>query len=404
MEIQMSKGRSILFLIALFLTTIASAGELVIMPITNNFYQYFPESTNVVNFILSGPSLIMILMSLLVPYVIKLIGQKNTLLAGCVLFTVSGILGLQILEIPYIILWRMVNAISQAIVNVTAIVIITSVYTDQQKCATITGLYTAVLSLTCALMSAASGFLAAQTWTNAFFTYWAGVPMIILAILFIPKLKKTESPDSGVEIEQVNKSKEPMGTKFWIYVGVMTFYYISYCVPAYFSSVYIAEHNLGTEALSGMALSVANIAAMLSGLIFGFIFSKGKNKTAMYAYLLLAISIALMYFFPSRAMVLIGNFIAGSTMSVIYAFSFTFAPSLVPESKKERAISVVTALSVSGQFVATYFVTWLMGSVFKTELVTPIYIVPAVIMVAAGIIEGLSRTKDSAGIKDSVGI
>lgn len=403
MEIQMSKGKSILFLGSLFLTTIASVGELVIMPITYNFYQFFPENTAAVNFIISGPMLIMIVMSLLVPYMIKLIGEKNTLLTGCVLFTVSGILGLQILSLPYIILWRIVNAISQAMVNVTALVIITNVYNNEQKRATITGLYSAAMALFAASMSAASGFLASQTWTNAFLLYWAGVPMIIFAILFIPKLKKTESPNTEVKIEKTNKLKEPMGATFWIFTAIMASFYICYCVMAYFSSVYVAEHNLGTATFAGIVVSVANIASMLSGLFFGFIFSKVKNKIAMYSYLVLAIAIALMYFFPSSAIVLIANFIAGAVMNAVYAFSFTFGPSLVPESRKERAIATVQAVSGAGQFGATYFATWLMASVFKTEFLTPVLIVPAVIMVAAAIIEGVSRKIDKEQMLDAAG-
>jgi MFS family permease len=387
MNKELSGSKQALFIAALLLSTIIVDGELIIIPITYNFYEAFAGQQAAVNFIISAPMLLMIFVSLLVPYIVRLIGKKPTILTGCILFTLSGVMGLRIPSIPYIIAWRIVNAISQGLVGVSAMMYISETFTDSNKRASITGFYTTAMSLIAMILSALSGFLASQRWTNSFNLYWLGLPVILMVIFFVPNSKKEDSSEETVSAKNtVDKQKTSMGIHFYIFIFVLLAFYISYCVPVYFASVYIAEHQLGNETFAGIATSVSNVASMLSGLLFGKI-SAAKNKTAVFAFIVLAVGISLMYFFHTKAMELVACFIIGSTMALIYSFSFSQLPNIVPADKIDRAVSIVQAISGAGQFIATYFVTWLMGGVFKTDLVTPVLIVPIIIMIVMAVVE-----------------
>ena len=59
MSIQMSRARRWLFYLAIMLTNIVILGDTVIVPITYNLYQAYPDQTWAVNFIISGPPLIL---------------------------------------------------------------------------------------------------------------------------------------------------------------------------------------------------------------------------------------------------------------------------------------------------------------------------------------------------------
>ena len=385
----MSKPKRILFLLAIFLTNIAACGELIITPITYNIYEAFPGQTMACNFIISAPMLIMIVVSLIVPKIINILGKKNTLLLGTILFTASGILTVAINSIPFIICMRIINAIGQAIVNVDAMTLIADAYPDDQKRGTITGYYSAFMGLLSAVLSAISGSLAAISWTNAFFTYWAGVPMIILVFLCIPYMNDTKEEVQNTE----TKSHESYGRKFIIYCITLALFFICYCIPVYFGSVYIQENALGNEAFSGLVSSVCSIAGMLAGLGFGFIYSKSKKYTGFISYLLLAIVLLLLYIKASAALLMICMFVAGFVMNLVYSFGFSYALTLVPESKTSGAIAILQAVSGCGQFAATYVVTFLMG-ILNTDLVKPILIIPAVVAIIIALVEFVCRKSE----------
>ncbi|WP_343309919.1 hypothetical protein, partial [Blautia celeris] len=59
MDKEMTRGRALLFLISLFLTNVAVMADMVIIPAGNGLYETF-QNDAAVNFILSGPSFIML--------------------------------------------------------------------------------------------------------------------------------------------------------------------------------------------------------------------------------------------------------------------------------------------------------------------------------------------------------
>ncbi|MDO4287993.1 MAG: hypothetical protein Q4C55_02285, partial [Eubacterium sp.] len=64
-------SKVLLFIIAIMLTNIVVMADLAIYVITNDLYTAFPQNVNVVNFIVSGPALILALSSLLTPFMLK---------------------------------------------------------------------------------------------------------------------------------------------------------------------------------------------------------------------------------------------------------------------------------------------------------------------------------------------
>mgnify|MGYP000706602887 CR=1 FL=1 len=64
MDKEMTRGRALLFLISLFLTNVAVMADMVIIPAGNGLYETF-QNDAAVNFILSGPSFIMLFSAML---------------------------------------------------------------------------------------------------------------------------------------------------------------------------------------------------------------------------------------------------------------------------------------------------------------------------------------------------
>lgn len=90
MRVEMSKTKRTLCLVALMLTNLAVMADLVIIPIISTFYQNYGDHMNLVNFIVSGPALIIVVTSLLAGWMSKHMDKKIVLLIGAVLFTIGA--------------------------------------------------------------------------------------------------------------------------------------------------------------------------------------------------------------------------------------------------------------------------------------------------------------------------
>ena len=71
MAIEMTKGKKILFLVALMMTTFVTMGDNLLYPITSNIYGEFYENIGLTNYVVSGPLLLIFVVSLIAPAFLK---------------------------------------------------------------------------------------------------------------------------------------------------------------------------------------------------------------------------------------------------------------------------------------------------------------------------------------------
>ena len=88
MRVEMTKIKRTLCLIALMLTNLAVMNDLVIIPIISSFYQNFGDHMGLVNYIVSGPALIIVFTSLLASWLCRKLDKKVVLIAGALFFPV----------------------------------------------------------------------------------------------------------------------------------------------------------------------------------------------------------------------------------------------------------------------------------------------------------------------------
>ena len=89
MDKEMTRGRALLFLISLFLTNVAVMADMVIIPAGNGLYETF-QNDAAVNFILSGPSFIMLFSAMLCGKLMQYLSKKKILIGAMILFAVSA--------------------------------------------------------------------------------------------------------------------------------------------------------------------------------------------------------------------------------------------------------------------------------------------------------------------------
>lgn len=383
MKVEMSKTKRTLCLVALMLTNLAVMNDLVVIPVISNLYTEFADHMGLVNYIVSGPALIIVITSLMASYLCKKLDKKVVLIAGAVFFVVGALGGVLIINPYYMAFMRTLVGIGAGIEQVVAVSMIADVYEDENERAKVTGYYNATMSFVGIAYSYLAGVLAnTGAWQNAFKCYWAAIPMLVFLFLFVPSVK----PNAGEKTTQ-KAAKEPLGFRFWaLEISWFIANLLFGATVLYYVAVYVAENNLGDAAFTGTATSVKQIVGFILCLFFGGIYSKLKRHTITVSYFIAAVTLIIMVVSPSKFCAVVIATICGCCYKLVFSYMYAHGFSLVPSSRIDDSVGITTAVYGIGTFFSTYFATWLM-KIMNTDRVTETWMVAAVLFVILGVIE-----------------
>lgn len=372
---EITKTKRLLALVAIFSSTIVVMADLVITPVIGMIYGYYPDHMGAVNFIVSGPMLILVIASLLTPLLFKVMDKKLVFILGSAIFTIGAICGVIVDSPLYICFTRSLVGIGEGVVNVVGVAYIADLYQDEVSRNRITGFYNAAMSIAGMVLSYFGGVLASGgVWLNVYKLYWIAVPMLILVILFIPSVKP-EKRTEGSNVKKTAEKMEPLGWRYWFMS--ICWLFVNVLLGAsilYYLSSYIFENNLGDSVFSGLCISVKSVCGILICVGFGWIMTKCKRYTSTICYAVAVVTLLIMALFPSKFMALVIGTICGLTFKILFSYNYAHGFSIVPASRTDDAVSITTAVYGAGSFLCTYFATWLM-SVMHSETVTPTWFV-----------------------------
>ena len=394
MKIEMSPAKRVLCLITIMLTNIAVMADLVIIPIISNLYQTFPDHVGYVNYIISGPMLIVVGSSLLATVLMKKLSKKVVIVTGGLIFSGGAVFGAAVSDPAFMAAMRTLVGVGQGLVNVVAVSLIADLYDDENVRARITGYYNASMSFVAILFSYLSGVIAQSSgWQSSFLCYWAAIPMLIMMFLFIPSIKQTDQTPAAAAASP-KAAREPFGWRYWSMASSWFLLNVMFgATVLYYISPYIVENNLGDSAFTGLATSIKSIVGFIICLGFGAIYAGLKRQTNTICFLIAAASIFLMILFPSKFAAVVLATIAGCAYKVSFSYVYARGFQIVPASRRDDAVAVTTAIYGIGSFLSTYFASWLMG-VMHVDRVTNMFIVPVVIFVLLAVFEVITAAKE----------
>ncbi len=273
-----SKTKRTLALVAIFFSTLAVMADLAITPVIGMIYGYYPDHTSAVNYIVSGPMLVLVAASLITPLLTRRFNKKTVFIAAAVIFSIGAIFGAAADDPLYI----------------------ADLYENPQDRNKITGFYNAAQSLMGMILSYAAGMLAANgIWMEVYKLYWLSIPMLILVILFLPSVK----PNTQVAAaKEEKKAKEAIGWRYWYMSAI--FFIANILLGAtilYYLSSYIFENNLGDSSFAGLSTAVKSVVGILIGIVYGVIAKKLGRWTSTVSYAIAGITLLLLIWFPGQA-------------------------------------------------------------------------------------------------------
>lgn len=362
MNKEMTKGRALLFLISLFLTNVAVMADMVIIPAANGLYGTF-HNTGAVNFILSGPSFIMLFSAMLCGKLMEYLSKKKILIGAMILFALSAILGGAVENVYYVLTMRILVGVSMGFVNAAAMALIAEVYVDEDKRGTIMGIFNATMAGTGAVVSLIAGVFAVRSWQEVFKVYWIAVPVIVMMFFFIPLTPpeghQSKSEETGGPVNHPYLPRQVM-------LMVSCFAYnLIYAVIYYQVSVLVAEQGYGNESTAALLSALGTVGSCILCILFGALYSRLKRATIILGYVGLCLSYLMLYLANGPVMAGIACTLCGASYGYGFSYFFLRCTVVVPKEKVSSSISMTTAIGGLGMFLSTYACTMLqklMGS------------------------------------------
>ena len=376
MENRKVSGLTPIAMAALCLCNFAYMADLVIIPIGDAIFSAYPDApTWLLNFILSGPQLIMVVSMLLGTVLMKRFSKRSIILAGFAVFTVSSCLGAAADSAPYIAVMRAVTGFSGGMCTPVALSLINETYCDDpEKGGAMVGYFNSTNALFGLLMSVSAGLLGAAHWQNAFRVYLAAIPMLILLFIFLPKSGapvKAESAVSGSSQEKI-PWKQFAPILLAVLAGAVL---VNAC--NYLSSVYIAEKALGDSSYSGIFTAVITLSTTVISALFGTLYKHLRRYSGAAMFVLTAVCYLVLYTAAGKAAALLGAVLNGMAYGFLASYYAAVITEFVPASQMGTATPLVLAGLGIGSFLSTYFVYAMMSLLGKSEVsaVFPLFVV-----------------------------
>lgn len=390
MSVKMSRAKTILFVIAVWITSFSVMWQMSEVVIINNLYEVFPDQTGVVTTILSWPALITALASLLAGWWMKKVSSKVELIIADILMF-FGVVAAVGSNVYWLAICSFIMAFGAGFANTAGMAILSQVFLDEKTRSSQMGYYNAVMAVFGVGITILSGVLAVNGWQMVFNVYWFAVVMLIFTILFIPNIRP-EAQSQPAEAESSDQGQKKFGAKFWIFFISMFFFFMSYCAFFSYISVYISENNLGDTVFIGNCSSLTTVGSTVASILFGIMYQKMHRKISL-LYIILPLVIYFWAFAaPGRTVCIIFALLYGFSYGGVYTLIYAYAAEIVPPESNSFAMGLMTFHASIAITVGANIFAALMG---KMGTITATYPVAIGMLVIALVIEVCANIRES---------
>lgn len=365
------KTNYLLFSLAIVLTKFASMGDFAIYPITNEFYTLFPGQEALVNYIISGPQLLIMVMAFLVPLMARKFSKKQMIVLASAAFGLGSLLSVVIPNAVVIALGRTLVGVSQGILGVAAVTIVSDVFLDPDRQARYVGIYNAGGNAAAMLLSLGAGALAEYGWQKPFLLYLIAVPMVLSAVFFLPETEDRTGRTTAGQTREFTS----LPLEFWMITLAGGVFSMLRTIVMYYMSSYAAENNLGGSGAAAAAASMAQLFAFVGAMSFTLVYSRIRRWIMPLACGVMAAAFILWCLTSGAATVYAVYCLACGSSGLFMSYCYAHTLSIVPAGRVNTATAILSAACGVAAFVPTYLITALMKCC-GVSAVTPVLVIP----------------------------
>lgn len=340
-------------------------------------------STATVELIVTIPSLSGIFVPLLAGFIEKITGKKLLALIGLGVTAICGIIPVFTGNYALILFSRIMVGVGIALLTPLSVSYITDIY-DEERANELLGYRNSFINIGSTVLLFLAGYLIKISWHSAYWVFALALIPFLMTLFWIPKRFDNYSVTVGENVDQ-QKIKQTTNWEiigYAILFGIMQISYmgINLKVPSY-----IVNNHIGDSSTGSFILSLLPIAAIVSGLLYKYIYHAWqKNTTAISATIAgvaLGATLLLRNAYLIGACVMIAGFFWGIMnphMTELFALSS-------PKGSMTLSTSIVIfGINVGGTFAP--FIFQFLGSSFHNNSPEMGLLVSSIIWIAFGVI------------------
>lgn len=238
---------------------------------------------------------------------------------------------------------------------------------DEDAVRVISGQQTSFINIGGIIMSILGGLLADMIWFGGYLTFYFGVPIIILCIIYLPtkaRIQEAAAVEASSGAPAEDKSKFNWNVAFY---GFCIFFFMMCSnVSGPNLSVYVIDQlKIGTSSTTGYISAVQMLGGACSGMLFSKLSSKLRDYMIPMAFLTLCIGFTVLGTASSLVMIFIGAFLTGSAMSMCMPQCMFSISLYVDEHSSTFANAISSSIAPSlGGFLSPVIFTPLTTALF----------------------------------------
>lgn len=340
-------------------------------------------STATVELIVTIPSLSGIFVPLLAGFIEKITGKKLLALIGLGVTAVCGIIPVFTGSYALILFSRVMVGVGIALLTPLSVSYITDIY-EEERANELLGYRNSFINIGSTVLLFLAGYLIKIGWHTAYWVFALALIPFLMTLFWIPKKFDNYSVMVGEDVDQqkIHQTTNWQIIGYAVLFGIMQISYmgINLKVPSY-----IVNNKIGDSSTGSFILSLLPIAAIVSGLLYKYIYRAWKKNTtaisATIAGIALGATLLLRNAYLIGACVMVAGFFWGIMnphMTELFALSS-------PKGSMTLSTSIVIfGINIGGTFAP--FIFQFLGSFFHSDSPELGLIVSALIWIVFGVI------------------
>ena len=317
------------------------------------------------------PNIGIVIGLLISPFLIKLIGEKPTIIIGLLITLLAGTFPMYATAYMPILISRFLIGAGIGLFNSLAVSLIPQFYSsNEEKLATMVGYQNVMGSLGAAVASFLISWLLTISWHAAFAIYFLVIPVLILFVLFVP-LPSSKQPLN--KQGAARKEKQTINKKVILISILMFFIFLFYMPMSFKIPALVVQEKLGTVSEVSALTGVLNLVGIPIGASFGFFFKRLHDKIFPLGFSLVALGFFLIALAGNFLMLSGGCLILGVGFGLGVPYMYNWLDWSAPENSINLATTIVLVLVNIGCAISPMIINAITPSAKMGLLISAIF-------------------------------
>lgn len=324
--------------------------------------QEFPDIGTVwIQLLVTGPVILQIPTGLLASWLSTKFSKRSLILFSILLYIFCGVVPFFLRSFWPILVLRILYGAAVGLGPTVAGSVTFQVFLDENERSRVVGLTGAFAMMGGTYSTLVGGLLSEIGWQYCFLSYLIGVPILILAAVYLPKNLGSVSAAPSAAPVQTKAVYRIRPEVYWL-----SFLFLIYftCYFAYTNNIsaFVLNSGLGGSSESGLSYTIVNLSGFVGGLTFYYVCKWLRYWTLPFSVAVTGLGFFVIASAHSLTAVFLGSFLHGIAIGWYTPNNSILYGEIMEPEAMTFTLGVTGAIGNIGQIVSTLIFAWLTGA------------------------------------------